>query len=142
MNELRQLASSGLPEWLGLALTLLGVAWRVASTARRSARLQGERIGELERRASLEQTRRRQVEAVLLDDGLRLPYWPPDGPNQPRISRWEPSPVDDHDDHHDDHDDHRDDVDDLDERYPQTYAVPAVPPFSPEEASRLARHRR
>lgn len=80
MSELSALAHSGVPEWIALAVTLLGIAWRVARGARASAQRQGERIGQLERRADLEQTRRQQIESELIDDGLRLPFWPPDGP--------------------------------------------------------------
>lgn len=73
--------------WLALALVLLGIAARIARNARASATRQGERIGELERRADSERDRRRQVEALLLDLAVPLPYWPPDGPDQPRHRR-------------------------------------------------------
>jgi hypothetical protein len=69
--------------WLALALVLLGIAGRIARAARRSAVLQGQRIGELERVTNSEKTRRQQVESVLRDLGVPLPYWPPDGPLQP-----------------------------------------------------------
>lgn len=98
MGGLSHLPGSGLPEWIALALTLLGIVWRVARAARASAQRQGERIGELEKRAALERTRRLQVESVLIDDGLRLPYWPPDGPIEyrPRPGRFiddDPAPA-------------------------------------------------
>jgi hypothetical protein len=98
--ELAQAVQGELPWWAtAFAAVLLSVAAGVARRiTRRSARPQGERLGELERRLDLEQTRRKQIEAVLIDDGLRLPYWPPDGPNQYRPRR----------DADDDRDDRRD----------------------------------
>jgi hypothetical protein len=49
----------------------------------RSARAQGERIGELEQEQELERTRRLQLEDELARRGVDLPWWPPDG-NRPR----------------------------------------------------------
>jgi hypothetical protein len=49
-----------------------------------SAARQGERLGKLEKVSELLALRRRQVEAELIDLGVDLPYWPPDGPTQPR----------------------------------------------------------
>lgn len=115
MTELTRLAASGVPEWVGLALTVLGIAASVARQQRRSARTQGERLGELERRAELERTRRLQVEAVLADYNVDLPWWPPDGPNQRR-----PEPRY--------RDDDRDQVDDRDDA-PATTRAPSVPPL-------------
>jgi hypothetical protein len=87
-------SGGGGPWWLSLAAVLLGIAGRVARNARRSAFRQGERLGELERRADSERTRRQQVESLLIGLGVPLPYWPPDGPLQPRDRRssgWTPS---------------------------------------------------
>lgn len=78
--ELATLAAAGLPEWGALAVTLLGIAWRVAHNARASARAQGERIGALEQRSRSTELRRYQVEAALLRAGVALPAWP-DGPH-------------------------------------------------------------
>jgi hypothetical protein len=122
-----------LPAWASLFATLLlalaaGIARRIS---RRSARPQGERLGEIERRQELERTRRRQIEAVLLDLGVPLPYWPPDGPNQPR-PRPAPAPLDDELDD--------DQADQLEELGPETMTrrVP-VPPLPADVG---ARHRR
>jgi hypothetical protein len=121
-----------LPAWASLFATLiLALAAAIARRiSRRSARPQGERIGDLERQFYLERTRRRQVEAVLLDLGVPLAYWPPDGPNQPR-PRPAPAPLDDEDD---------DQADDFEELGPETIArrVP-VPPLPADVG---ARHRR
>jgi hypothetical protein len=105
-----------LPWWATAFATVLlalaaGIARRIT---RRSARPQGERLGDLERRLTLEQTRRRQIEAVLIDDGLRLPYWPPDGPNQYRPTLRA--------------DDDRDDRELLDQA-PATAHAPSIPPL-------------
>jgi hypothetical protein len=83
---LADLINGNLPWWAtAFAAVLLSIAAGIARRiTRRSARPQGERLGELERLVLLEQTRRRQIEAVLIDDGLPLPYWAPDGPNQYR----------------------------------------------------------
>jgi hypothetical protein len=127
MDELSHLAASGVPEWIGLALTLLAIANKVAKNQRRSAYNQGQRIGALEQGLKEERTRRRQTEAVLCQLGVPLPFWPPDGQGQPRPRRLADE--------------------DLDEEpgpYPMTAeaARPPVPPFAADEASRLARHRR
>jgi hypothetical protein len=120
--------------WLAVGvLSLLASAWVWRQNRRqlaalkdevaRSGRHQGERLGDVEDRCGLLDLRRRQVEWVLLDDGLELPYWPPDGADQPRPRR-------------------RRDVDEdlADELSPETIArrLP-VPPLDPAVA---ARHRR
>lgn len=74
------------PVLLVLAVAVLSAA---AATGRRvmaSARRQGERIGALEALTKSEQTRRRQVEAELIECGVPLPYWPED-PLPPPV-RW------------------------------------------------------
>lgn len=132
MADLANALQGELPWWsTAFATVLLALAGAVARrVTQRSARPQGERLGEIERRQELERTRRRQVEALLLDLGVQLPYWPPDGPNQPR-----PRPY--RDDMADELDDPADDVDELG---PETIArrVP-VPPL-PDDVG--ARHRR
>lgn len=126
MGELTRLAASGVPEWIGLALTLLGIASRIAKNQRQSAYKQGVRIGALEQTVKEERTRRRQTEAVLCELGVPLPFWPPDGQRQPRPRRLD------------------DDEAPEEPRYPITAEVtrPPVPPFPADEADRLARHRR
>ncbi len=74
------------PVFLVLAVAVLSAA---AATGRRvmaSARRQGERIGALEALTKSEQTRRRQVEAELIECGVPLPYWPED-PLPPPVRR-------------------------------------------------------
>jgi hypothetical protein len=94
--DLAQLA--GAAPWLAVgALCLAASAWiyrqqrRGLVEARResaaSAARQGKRLGELERETALLKLRRQQVEWVLLDLGIPLPMWPPDGPDQPRPRR-------------------------------------------------------
>jgi hypothetical protein len=87
-----QVTGAVAPWWVGLAILLLSTAGAIARrTSRRSNVPQGERLGRLERMASEERTRRRQLEAVLAELGVPLPFWPPDGPNQPR-ARVMPAP--------------------------------------------------
>lgn len=94
--DLAQLA--GTAPWLAVGLlSLVASAWvyrqsrRALQTLRddvaRSATSQGRRIGDTEKLTGLLDLRRRQVEAVLLDEGVALPYWPPDGPQQQRPRR-------------------------------------------------------
>jgi hypothetical protein len=78
IREALQETNNG-PSWLALAVVLLGIASRVARAARQSAVRQGERIGQLEKRADSERLRRQQVEAHLTGLGIRLPWWPADG---------------------------------------------------------------
>lgn len=82
------------PEWAGLAVTLLGVVWRVAHNARASLQRQGARIGRLEQDRRAAELRRYQVEATLLRAGIELPPWP-DGPHAPRDADAEPAWDDD-----------------------------------------------
>lgn len=90
--DIAQLASAA--PWLAVgALSLVAAAWvyrqgrRAVKTAEDrcavSAMRQGKRIGELERAAGLLDLRRRQVEWELIDLGVNLPPWPPDGPPPP-----------------------------------------------------------
>jgi hypothetical protein len=88
-----------------------------------SARAQGERIGQLERDVDLLSVRRRQIEAALEDDGLRLPWWPPDGPRPRDIVREDRGPAEPY-------------------TTEASSPLPPVPPFPEDEAARLARHRR
>lgn len=48
-----------------------------------SAVRQGKRLGRLEHVTGLLDMRRRITEDELWDRGIRLSYWPPDGPDQP-----------------------------------------------------------
>jgi hypothetical protein len=68
--------------WL---LLVAGVVFAGASAAykRAAGSMQriGARVGALETLAEKERTRRRQVEAVLLELGIPLPYWPDDPAN-------------------------------------------------------------
>lgn len=84
--------------WLAVGvLALVAAAWVYRQSRRavrdlrdevgRSAASQGKRIGELEKGVGLLDLRRRQTEAALLDEDVELPYWPPDGPQQPRPRR-------------------------------------------------------
>jgi hypothetical protein len=93
--DLAQLATAA--PWLAVsALALVAVAWtyRQARRAVRaaedradlSAARQGKRLGQLEKALALLDLRRRQVEDVLLDEGVELPIWPPDGPDQRRAA--------------------------------------------------------
>lgn len=81
--------------WLAVGvLSLVAAAWVYRQSRRAvlaaenralaSAARQGRRLGELEKLTGLLDLRRRQVEAALLDEGVSLPYWPPDGPQQAR----------------------------------------------------------
>lgn len=93
----------------------------VASEARLSAARQGKRIGELEIAVAALDLYRRQLAYCLAEDGVEVPFWPPDGPDQPRTRR-RPLELDDE---------------------PTDYAAPAprvpVPPL-PDDVG--ARHRR
>lgn len=131
--SVQQLLEGQLPWWASaFAAVLLSLAAAIARrVTRRSARPQGERIGEVERVIRLERTRRQQVEATLIGLGVPLPYWPPDGPNQPRPVGYPRRDVD-----------QRDVEDDLDELRTAEAPRPPVPPPSPDEAARFARHRR
>lgn len=88
--SVQQLLEGQLPWWASaFAAVLLSLAAAIARrVTRRSARPQGERIGEVERVIRLERTRRQQVEATLIGLGVPLPYWPPDGLLQPRDRRF------------------------------------------------------
>ena len=84
--------------WVAVGvLALVAAAWVYRQSRRaladlraevtRSAAAQGKRLGELEKGTGLLDLRRRQVEYALADAGLELPYWPADGPQQPRHRR-------------------------------------------------------
>lgn len=74
---------------LFLALVLFVGVLELARRLFGSLRRFGSRLGTVEAALRLEVTRRRQVEAALEDDGLRLPYWPPDGDGpRPRGHRY------------------------------------------------------
>lgn len=81
-----------------------------------SAVRQGKRLGAAENALGLLDMRRRITEDELLDAGIRLSYWPPDGPDQRR-------PADAEGQAHD---------------VTDTEFAPTIPPL-PE---RLSRHRR
>jgi hypothetical protein len=117
--------------WLAVGvLTLVAAAWVYRQGRRQnaltraelqtSAVRQGKRLGELEKVCELLLLRRRQVEYELLNLGVELPYWPPDGPDQPRPRRREPAAVDQADED-------------------TAYAPPRVPPLPADIG---ARHRR
>lgn len=114
---------AGAAPWLAVSVVCLAAAAWVFRQGRRSAQAQGRRLGKLERLAVLEQTRRRQTEAWLIDHGARLPLWPPDGPRP--LER----------DYREDYRDERDDEDLADDDL--TRERPRVPPL-PE----FPRHRR
>lgn len=120
--------------WLALALVLLGIASRVARSARASARRQGERIGALELRADSERIRRQQVEDELRRRGVRLPWWPADGRPQ-----YDPPPA--YRDDEDQDDGRRYSLQEIeDSAYrdgPETAESPRIPPL-PD----FPRHRR
>lgn len=122
--DLLQVSTVG--PWVAAAAVLLTLAWRVAKAQRESARRQGERIGALERGAGEERVRRQQVEAVLCDLGVPLPFWPPDGPDQPRPRRPAPRRLED-------------DLEELEEDATYTRERPSVPPL---DYAAVARHRR
>jgi len=86
------------PAWLVLCTVLLAIAGVVARRQGLSARRQGARIGRLEQLARTERIRRRQLEAVLREHRIRLPYWPDDPPE----FYTPPEPADDDDDQADD----------------------------------------
>lgn len=94
--DVAQLASAA--PWLAVgALSLVAAAWVYRQSRRavrvaedrcaRSAARQGERLGKLEKTAGLLDLRRRQVEWTLLELGVELPPWPPDGPPPARRRR-------------------------------------------------------
>lgn len=134
MAEIAQALQGELPWWASaVAAVLLSVAAAVARrVARRSARPQGERLGELERRLDQERTRRLQVEDVLGDYGVELPWWPPDGPiPRRRPARVSGFPTTDEDEL----------PDELPEDVTRERRIP-VPPLPESERQRLARHAR
>lgn len=71
------------PWLLVLAVVVLVAAAAIGRRLVASLTRQGARIGALETLAEKERTRRRQVEAELLELGVTLPYWP-DDPVDPR----------------------------------------------------------
>jgi len=79
---LEALQAAGLndPAWLVLCAVLLAIAGAVARRQGLSARRQGARIGALEQLARTERIRRRQLEQVFREQGIKLPYWPGDPP--------------------------------------------------------------
>lgn len=77
-TEVLQALGGESPGWFVASAVLLALAAAVARRQSASSRSQGKRIGRLEKILALEVVRRRQVEAVLLQDGLRLPWWPED----------------------------------------------------------------
>lgn len=127
------------PWLLVLTVALLAAAAGVARRLTGSLRRIGERAGELERVTESERTRRRQVEAELTALGVRLPYWPPDGPYQPRpVTSASVA-----DDGYDDEDPADDDDGWAPAPAPETDVRPIpVPPLPPAERVIAARHRR
>jgi hypothetical protein len=118
--------------WIAVAvLALSASAWvyrqtgrrvaDVANEARLSAGRQGKRIGELENAVTALNLWRRQAAYALAEADVDPPYWPPDGPDQPRARRRR---VDE----------------DLDDDATD-YAAPRVP-VPPLPADLGARHRR
>jgi hypothetical protein len=101
----------------------------VEARAQASAARQGKRLGELEKLVALEKLRRQQVEWVLLDEGVDLPLWPADGPDQPRPRR---APTRDD----------RDDRDDRDLGSDYTADLPIRTPVPPLPQGLAGGHRR
>lgn len=118
-------ATAETPLLVLIAGGLLSVAAFVGRRAAASMQRQGRRIGAVENALKLERTRRRQLEQCLRELNVPLPYWPDDPPGLYRPTRLAP-PLED----------------DGDEPYTTEAARPPVPPFSPDERERLARHRR
>jgi hypothetical protein len=129
--DLARIAQSA--PWIAVGvLALVAAAWvyrqsrRAIAAAKAEMQLsalrQGKRLGELEKVCELLLLRRRQVEWELLDMGVELPYWPPDGPEQPRPRRRQP-------------------VEDQADDEPTDYSPPRVP-VPPLPADLGARHRR
>lgn len=73
--EVMQALGGSSPGWFVASALLLTLTWQVSRRQATSSRSQGIRIGNLEKTLELEVVRRRQVEAELLADGLRLPWW-------------------------------------------------------------------
>jgi hypothetical protein len=147
VDSLAQLLVSDSPWLLVVAGLLLVAALFLARQLWASVRRLGARIGEMERVSESERTRRRQVEAVLQDEGIPLPYWPPDGPHQPaaarfpaqsRSSGW-PAPPRTEDFPADDEDEP---YADEGENFTREHGRIPVPPLPESERQRLARHRR
>jgi hypothetical protein len=72
------LARRDTPVLLLLAVAVLLAASLIARKAFASQARQGKRLGTIERLMQSERTRRRQVEQVLREQGIELPYWPDD----------------------------------------------------------------
>lgn len=123
--------------WIAVAVLALSAAgWVYRQSGRRvddakaearlSAGRQGKRLGELENAVTALNLYRRQLAYALAEAGVDPPFWPPDGPDQPRARRRRPPENVDEDLADDDATD---------------YAPPRVPvPPLPEDVG--ARHRR
>lgn len=135
-DVLARLLDPGSPWLTYVAVGLVAVAGGIAKRLWTSLRLQGARIGEVERIADSERTRRRQVESVLADLGVPLPYWPPDGPDvavaRRRKAASPASPASPAPDYP---------GDDAETSIYDSQRIP-VPSFTASERDRLARHRR
>lgn len=126
VGELLGDPSAQTPLLVVLAGALLAIARIIGKRAAASMQRQGTRLGALEKLVLSERTRRRQLEECVRNYGYPLPYWPDD---PAELYRPPPPP--------------HSYVDDVDED-PATEEVRrvSVPPFPPEESSRLSRHRR
>jgi hypothetical protein len=124
--------------WLAVGvLALVAAAWVYRQGRRQNATTkaelqtsavrQGKRLGELEKVCELLILRRKQVEYELLALGVDLPFWPPDGPDQPRPRRREPV---------------QDVAEDQDGEADTAYAAPERVPVPPLPSDIGARHRR
>jgi hypothetical protein len=125
-----------------LAVVLLAGAAAAYKRAAGSLQRIGGRVGELEQTVASEQTRRQQVEAVLIELGIPLPVWPADPVNLRELavlrgrSRREESRRE--------REDEREDLEDGagDELLTREAPLPPVPAFTPDERAAFARHRR
>lgn len=130
-----QLLAADSPWVLAVAGVVFAVTGYVVRRLFASVRRIGGRVGDLERRADSEQTRRRQVERELRRQGIALPYWPPDGPNQEPAGSLARYTADD-----------LDELDDLDDDLTREHELirerPPVPQYDADERARFARHRR
>lgn len=94
--DLARLAQAA-PVLAGGVLLLAAAAWLyrqgrranadTAAEARMSAGRQGKRIGELEIALQSLDLWRRQLVHELVDQDIDVPFWPPDGPDQPQRPR-------------------------------------------------------
>lgn len=124
LGDLLGNANAETPIVVIVAGVLIAAAGWIGGRAFRSVRRQGARVGAVERKVSLEQTRRRQVEQLLRELRVPLPYWP-DDPAELYAPYSGPGPWPE------------DGVPLPDDLEPVTRATPTIPPL-PD----MGRHRR